>query len=337
MLYAFIFSFVFSVIAILFLIKFFNKKEIYQIVRKDVMDTHSFTKKQKPTMGGIVAVVSLILSAAIFTKFDIYVTQALIIATFFALFGFFDDYIKIFKKNTNGFKGSIKLILELLIVSGVIVWSAYYGLPFTSGNVFIPFNYFLKLSIFIGIFHLFLVVGSANAVNLTDGLDGLAIIPVITTSIGFLIIILYPEYFSPFNGEDLSGIAVLLASVIGSGVAFFFFNKFPAKIFMGDVGSLFYGSFLGYISVATRYEAFYAFAGLLFIVEILSSTLQVFLHFFWGKRLLKSAPLHHHFEKCGWSERKIILIFWLFQILTTILGLWLMMYRPLTNCKIDIL
>ncbi|MDR2526696.1 MAG: phospho-N-acetylmuramoyl-pentapeptide-transferase [Rickettsiales bacterium] len=321
-------------ISIILLIKLFNRKRVYQTVRNNVIDAHALVKKNKPTMGGIVSVFSILLSALLFTNFDVYVIQALVISISFAIVGFIDDYIKVFKKNTNGFKGSIKIILQLVVCSIVVIWSSYVGMPFLDGNVMLPFNYLFKLGIFIGIYIVFVITGSANAVNLTDGLDGLAIIPIIFTMIAFIFIILFPNYFEPFNKENLSGILVLCCAVVGNGIAFFLFNKYPAKIFMGDVGSLFYGSLLGYVSIILKYEIFFAVAGLIFVLEAGSTIIQVFSHFLWGKRILKSAPLHHHFEKSGWSERKIILSFWTFYLICLLFAVYLFWYRPLSMCPI---
>jgi phospho-N-acetylmuramoyl-pentapeptide-transferase len=287
-----------------------KRKALYQTIRDDII-IHTFAKQKKPTMGGIFANISILLSCLFFTNLNIYIKQLLIISISFGLIGYIDDYIKVFKKNTNGFKGSIKIILELLIVTSVIVYSTYNNLYYMDGILNFPFNFSLNLGIFQDIFLILMIVGSANAVNITDGLDGLIIIPII------LIAFIYTFYTNDKN------IINVCYSIIGSGVAFFILNKYPSKIFMGDVGSLFYGSLLSFISILIRKEILYTIFAILFIVETLTTIIQVFSHFFFGKKIFLSAPLHHHFEKQGWSERKIIFIFWFFFFLCLLTGIFL--------------
>jgi phospho-N-acetylmuramoyl-pentapeptide-transferase len=300
-----------------------NKNKAFQPIRAEGPNGHLFTKKRTPTMGGIAASKCILLSGLLFCDLkNIYVIGVLIIVCVFSLIGFIDDYIKVFHKNTNGFKGSIKLILQVIVSGSVLFFLIYYDSPIEDYNIFIPIlKIFLPIGFLYIPFAICVIVGSGNAVNLTDGLDGLLIIPVIFSVLAFYILILFGNiYFSIPIIKETSELSVLCASVIGAGIAFFIFNKHPAKIFMGDVGSLTYGSFLGYLAIVLRLEIFYAIIGLLFVIETLSVIIQVCSYRFFNKRIFKMSPLHHHFEKCGWSELKIVQTFWLFYFICLLIG-----------------
>ncbi|MDR0423195.1 MAG: phospho-N-acetylmuramoyl-pentapeptide-transferase [Rickettsiales bacterium] len=306
-MYFLIFNFIFSFFGIALLIRYMQRRNQYQSIRNDVLATHIYTKKNKPTMAGIIVNIAFLLSC-FWTNFDIYVKLTLALSLSFGLIGFIDDYIKVYKRNTDGFRGSVKLILELLVTTFIIIYADYKGLNFMKNGIKI-LDWELNLGVFQSIFYIIMIVGSANAVNITDGLDGLVILPVILILLVFTFLT---------NDNNILNLCYIL---IGGGIALFCFNKYPAKIFMGDVGSLFYGSILAFIAILIRQEFLYALLALIFIIEILSTTLQVFFHFFYGKRLLLAAPLHHHFEKKYWSEREIIFVFWSFFILCLFLVL----------------
>ncbi len=318
---SFIFSFLFCVIGLKILINFFKKRDNFQPIRYDNPLSH-LTKNKTPTMGGVVLSLAILSSSLLFANLnDKYTILILFVSLSFGFLGFIDDFLKITNKNDFGFRGSVKLVLQLVISSIAILYLEYLGLPSVKNQeVFIPFlDKNLYLGIFLIPFLVFVITGSANAVNITDGLDGLAIVPIMLCSVllGFIAFLNIPSLQDNMiflvNNIELSQISILCSAVIGTGFGFFVYNKYPAKIFMGDVGSLMYGGFLATTAIILGYEMIYALLGLIFIIEILSSTIQVFSHFFFGKKILKMAPLHHHFEKSGWSERKVIFIFWLFS------------------------
>ena len=325
---AFLFSFTFSFFGLKWLIAYLKNHNAFQPIRVEGPEGHLITKQKTPTMGGLIANISLLLSALIFVDLrDINVIAVLIVSISFGLIGFIDDYIKIFKRNTKGLRGSIKLIFQIIITGFVILWLIYNGSMIVDTNsVFIPY---FHISIYIGLlfvpFLLIVVAGSTNAVNLTDGLDGLAIVPVMLVALAFGLISflsldsLINPIIIPIDA-NFSELSILCSSIIGGGIAFFIFNKNPAKIFMGDVGSLMYGAFLGIMSVVLGQEIFYGIAGLLFVIEASSDIIQVVSYKFFKKRVFLMAPIHHHFEKLGWSERKVVLTFWCFSLLCTIVA-----------------
>lgn len=326
----FLFSFTLSFVGLKYLIKYFQNKNEYQPIRSDGPSTHIQTKSKTPTMGGLVLSFAIIISTLLFADlYDTYIWAILIISTIFAMTGFIDDIIKVFYHNTNGFKGSIKLIIQMLVCSGVIIWLLLTNPNILNNyNIFIPF---FHINIYIGIifipFVLIIITGSANAVNLTDGLDGLVIVPVMFCALLFNIISFYTYqtisndlFYTPAQ-LDLTQLSVICSAIIGSGLAFFIYNKHPAKIFMGDVGSLMYGSLLGCMAIFLKQELFYAIIGLLFVIEALSVILQVSSYKIFKKRIFKMSPLHHHLEQSGLTEKKVVYLFWLFSIICGIIGI----------------
>lgn len=326
---SFLFSFIFTIIGIKYLISYLKNHNAFQPIRVEGPEGHLITKQKTPTMGGLITNIALLFCGLLFTNIkDINIIATLIISLSFGLIGFIDDYIKIFKKDTRGFKGSIKLILQITIIGFVVLWLIYSGSSIIDEQtVFIPY---IKYSLYIGVlfipFIMLVVVGSTNAVNLTDGLDGLAIIPIMICAFIFGIISFYTinNNVNPvvmITDENLAELIVLCGSIIGGGIGFFIYNKHPAKIFMGDVGALMYGAFLGIVAVLLRHEVFYGIAGLLFVIEALSVIIQVTSYKLIKKRVFLMAPIHHHFEKLGWSERKVVLSFWCFSIFCLIIAL----------------
>jgi len=257
---------------------------------------------------------------------DIYVIAILVVSISFGMIGFVDDIVKVFYKNTNGFRGSIKLILQMAIAGLVILWLMYNGSYLLDNQqIFVPY---FKILVNVGVlfvpFLIIVIVGSTNAVNITDGLDGLVIIPVMICAfiMGLISIVASRNgIFVRVNHDNLSELSILCASVVGSGLGFFIYNRNPAKIFMGDVGSLMYGSFLGCLAVMLGYELFYGIVGLLFVIETLSDIIQVLFYKLFKKRVFKMAPIHHHFEKSGWSERKVVYVFWSFSVICLLIAL----------------
>lgn len=327
LLVALVFSFLFTIYGLKYLISYLKSHEAFQPIRVEGPEGHLITKQKTPTMGGIVLSLAVLCSGLLFCKpDDIYVIGALIISTSFAIIGLIDDVIKVFYKNTNGFKGSIKFILQVLISGMVILWLLDSGSSIMNDqSIFIPY---FKVMLYIGIlfipFLITVIVGSTNAVNLTDGLDGLVIVPVMICAFVMGLISIFASQdmiFVRANQDNLSQLSIICSAVIGSGFGFFLYNRHPAKIFMGDVGSLMYGSLLGCLAVMLGHEIFYAIAGLLFVIEASSSILQVASYKLFKKRIFKMAPIHHHFEKMGWSERKVVYVFWSFSVICMLIAI----------------
>ena len=327
---SFLFSLIFTIIGLRYLIKYLKNHKAFQPIRMDGPLSHRIMKNKTPTMGGAVSCLAIIFSTFLFCDLnDEYILTSLLVGISFSLLGFIDDFIKVFYKSDFGFRGSIKLTLQLIISAIAILFMFYIGDPIIrEEKIFIPFFHtYLYLGILLIPFLVFVITGSANAVNITDGLDGLAIVPVIFCASALGIIAYFNNndfantLFLNINTNDLSSLSILCASIVGTGIGFFIYNIYPAKIFMGDVGSLMYGGFLAIISIILGYEVFYGIIGLIFVIEILSTTIQVTGHFFFGKRIFKMAPLHHHFELSGWKENKVVSIFCVFTLMLCIIGL----------------
>lgn len=275
-----------------------KQKTYSQYIREEGPESHSI-KSGTPTMGGIMIVIPSILSAILaLAMAQRITTESLIALLVFALFmlaGFKDDYKKVTKKQNKGLSARGKLLLQFFIA---LIPSLYVGLAGDSAITF--FGHSLELGYIYPFFAMFIIVGSSNAVNLTDGLDGLAT----STSI---IALIATSYVLVSNGRyDL---AIVAAAVIGSSIGFLYFNKYPAKVFMGDTGSLALGGILGTIAVLGKFELLLAIIGMIFVVETLSVIIQVTSFKTTGKRVFKMSPIHHHFELCGWHEIKIVYMF----------------------------
>jgi phospho-N-acetylmuramoyl-pentapeptide-transferase len=323
---AFILAALFCVVWGRAFIGFMRRKQFGQVVRDDGPKSH-FKKAGTPTMGGVFVVGSILLSLGICGHFKSVPLLAgtLALASFFIL-GFLDDYFKVLKKNTDGISAKGKLLWQFLTAFGLC------GLLFASGSVdtllYVPFikEPVMDLGYFYYIFGAFVIVGSSNAVNLTDGLDGLAIGPIITSAASLGLIAyaaghreisayLYIPYI-----ENVGELMVLAAAIVGAGVGFLWYNSYPAQIFMGDVGSLSLGGVLGVMAVATKNEVLFVLIGGIFVIEAVSVILQVFSYKTRGKRIFKMAPIHHHFELKGWPEPKVIVRFWIISIFLAIVA-----------------
>ena len=267
---------------------------------------------------------SVLLTSMLFLDFNNnYIVIIFFIFISFAVIGFIDDIVKVTgKRNVRGFKGSIKIILQFFISGIAILYLQIIDEVYLRGLVSIPFvGTTLDLGIFYTFFAIFIIVGSANSVNLTDGLDGLVSVPVIVCLICFIIIIFYTQDTHVSNVSSLFELMKFCFIVIAALVAFLKFNIKPAKIFMGDVGSLSLGAMLGTISVMVKQELVFAIIALLFIVEALSVIVQVGSYKVTKKRVFLMSPIHHHFEKLGWSEIKIVKVFWGTSIISAIIGM----------------
>ncbi len=323
----FLFNFLLSSFLIKILMVFLKRHSKFQPIRTDGPETH-FKKAKTPTMGGLAFNMSAIISMMLFCDLSsCYTWIGLFLFVGFSVIGLVDDIMKVFFDSSFGFRGSIKLILELIIGSITILSLAYFNQDYMTESIKVPlFNVWLDLGVLAFPFFVMALVGSANATNITDGLDGLLSIPVAIIS---LLLFLYVICFRSFNvvltKEIVDFVLVALLTICSSFLAFFIFNKHPAKIFMGDVGSLSVGAFLFFISYMLKIELFYAIMGLLFIIELASSTLQVLFYKLFKKRIFKMAPLHHHFEKCGISETRVVKGMWLFSFITSLIGFTLIL------------
>ncbi len=296
-----------------------------QPIREDGPQTH-LAKRGTPTMGGLMILVSLILGLVIWMDLtNPFVWACLAVTVGFGLIGFLDDYDKITKASHKGVSGKTRLLLEF-IVAGVV---SYIIVSQINTSLYVPFisDRAIPLGPFYYLFAAFVIVGAGNAVNLTDGLDGLAIMPVIIAAGTFAIIaylvgrVDYSEYLGIPHVEGAGELAIFCAAIMGAGLAFLWFNAPPAAVFMGDTGSLALGGALGAIAVASHHEVVLAIVGGLFVFEALSVIIQVFWFKRTGKRIFRMAPIHHHFEQLGWSESTVVIRFWIVSIVLALIGL----------------
>ena len=306
-----------------------------QPIRADGPQTH-FKKAGTPTMGGLMILAGIVVSSLLWADLsNVYVVATLLVTLGFGAIGFYDDYLKVTKQTEKGFSGKARLGIEFLI-AGIAVYfmmstalsSGPQGSTFGSSIAF-PFfkDFLIDLGIFFVLFGGFVIVGAGNAVNLTDGLDGLAIVPVMIAAASFGVIAylagnaVFANYlqinFVPGTGE----LAVVLGAVIGAGLGFLWFNAPPAAIFMGDTGSLALGGLIGSVAVATKHEIVMAIIGGLFVTETLPVIIQVGYFKLTGKRVFLMAPIHHHFEKLGWTESQVVIRFWIIAVGLAMLGL----------------
>ena len=311
-------------------IKFFSNQKILNPIRDDGPEDHILKKIGTPTMGGLVILIGIILSVLMWADIkNIYIIFTLYILISFGFLGAIDDYKKIKNNNSVGVSFKFKLLTQIIISLVGISFLTYYLDYQEFTNLYFPFfkDLFLNLGWFFIPFALFVIIGSSNAVNLTDGLDGLATVPVILVAACFAFIsyvagnVIFSEYLQITYIEGTGEIAIFCGSIIGSCLGFLWFNAPPAKIFMGDTGSLSLGGSLGAIGIITKHEIVLAITGGLFVLEALSVIVQVVSYKFTGKRVFKMAPIHHHFEKKGWPESTVVIRFWIISIILALIGL----------------
>ncbi|PLW75548.1 phospho-N-acetylmuramoyl-pentapeptide-transferase [Cohaesibacter celericrescens] len=301
-----------------------------QPIREDGPQSHLLTKTGTPTMGGLMILTGLISATLLWANLsNPYVWIVLAVTVGFGLIGFYDDYLKVSRSSHRGFSGRLRLSIEAVIAGLACFAVAKLGETSFSTSVTFPFfkDTLLDLGWFFVPFGLFVIVGAGNAVNLTDGLDGLAIVPVMIASATFGVIAylsgneIFAEYlqihYVPGTGELL----VLCGAMVGSGLGFLWFNAPPAAIFMGDTGSLALGGMLGAISVATKHELVLAIVGGLFVLEAVSVIIQVASFKLTGRRVFRMAPIHHHFEHKGWTEPQVVIRFWIIAVVLALIGL----------------
>ena len=296
-----------------------------QPIRADGPQSH-LAKRGTPTMGGLLILIAVTVSVLLWMELaNMYVWACLLVIGGFGVIGFLDDYDKVKKAHHAGLPGRVRLALEFLI-AGLATWmivssgSTQLYIPFVQGPV-------LDLGLFYIVFGAFVIVAFGNAVNLTDGLDGLATMPVIIASLAFLIIAYlvgnarFADYLGIPHMVGVGDLTVLCLAIVGAGLAFLWFNAPPAAVFMGDTGSLALGGALGTIAVATHHEFVLAIVGGLFVLEALSVVIQVAVYKRTGKRVFLMAPIHHHFEHKGWSEPTVVIRFWIIAFILALAGL----------------
>jgi phospho-N-acetylmuramoyl-pentapeptide-transferase len=301
-----------------------------QPIRNDGPQKHILTKTGTPTMGGLMILSGFVVSTLLWANLgSIYVWIVLFVTLGFGLIGLYDDYLKVTKQTHKGFSGKARLALEFLVAAVACVFLARTGIAPLSTSLVFPFIKELVFNFgwFFIPFAAFVIVGAGNAVNLTDGLDGLAIVPVMIAAASFGVIsylsgnVVFADYlqihFVPGTGE----LAVVCGAVIGAGLGFLWFNAPPAAIFMGDTGSLALGGMLGSVAVAVKHEIVLAIVGGLFVLEAVSVIIQVASFKLTGRRVFRMAPIHHHFEHLGWTEPQIVIRFWIIAVLLALIGL----------------
>ena len=301
-----------------------------QPIRIDGPQSHLITKKGTPTMGGFMMLFGIVVSTLLWANpANRYVWIVLGVTVSFAAIGFYDDYLKVTKQTHAGFSGRFRFLIEALIAATACYFIAAIGRqPFATS---LTFPFFKELVVPLGWFFLvfgsFIIVGAGNAVNLTDGLDGLATVPVIIVALSFGVISylvgnsFFAEYLNIHYVPGTGELAVLCGAVIGAGLGFLWFNAPPASIFMGDTGSLALGGMIGTIAVATKHEIVLAVVGGLFVLEAVSVIVQVISYKLTGRRVFRMAPIHHHFEQLGWTEPQIVIRFWIVSVVLALAGL----------------
>ena len=301
-----------------------------QPIRADGPESHILTKAGTPTMGGLLILASFLVATLLWVPLgNAYLWPVLIIAVGFGSIGAMDDWLKLKKRSSAGLRSYQKFALQLAIAFVSVILLIDLSPTDLRYGVAIPFlkDTLLYLSYFYVPFALVVIVGASNAVNLTDGLDGLAIVPVMIVAGVFALIaylsgnLNFAQYLQIHYVAGTGELAVLCGALIGAGLGFLWFNAPPARVFMGDTGSLALGGAIGAISVATRHELVLAIAGGLFVVETVSVILQVASFKLTGKRIFLMAPLHHHFEKKGWAEPTIVIRFWIISVILALVAL----------------
>jgi phospho-N-acetylmuramoyl-pentapeptide-transferase len=301
-----------------------------QPIRLDGPESHLLTKKGTPTMGGVMILLSMTISILLWADLrNGYVWSVLAVTLGFGMVGFADDFLKVTKRNSKGLSGKTKLILQTAIALAATAWIVIIMREPLSTSLAVPF--FKSILIDLGWaffpFAIFVMIGSSNAVNLTDGLDGLAVVPVMIAAACFAVFsyfvgnAIFANYLLINHVPGTGELAVVCGALVGAALGFLWFNAPPASVFMGDTGSLSMGGALGAVSVVTKHEIVLAIVGGLFVLETVSVIVQVASFKLTGKRVFMMAPLHHHFEKKGWKEPTIVIRFWIIAMILALVGL----------------
>ncbi len=311
------------------MIRWLQKMQIGQMIRDDGPQSH-LSKKGTPTMGGCLILFSIAISVLLWSDLTNKFTWILLFVTLsFGLIGFLDDYLKLSKKNAKGLRAKWKYLMQS--VFGLITVVAIFLVlnPYMDLSISIPFTKQLVIPLggFFVIFGYFVIVGSSNAVNLTDGLDGLAILPIVMVAAGlgaFAYVSSNANFASYLLMNYIAGtgdVVIFCAAICGAGIGFLWYNSYPAEVFMGDVGALALGAALGCIALILRQELVLFIMGFIFVIETVSVILQVGSYKLRKKRVFKMAPIHHHFELKGWAEPKVVVRFWILTAIFVLIGL----------------
>jgi phospho-N-acetylmuramoyl-pentapeptide-transferase len=301
-----------------------------QPIREDGPQGHLLTKKGTPTMGGLMILAAAVFSILLWCNLSNgYVWVVLFVTVTFGCIGLYDDYLKVKRMSHNGFSGRQRLLVEAIISIIAAYMIAQLTDPKIAQSLMLPYLKDTAIPLMWGffIFGGFIIVAAGNSVNLTDGLDGLAIVPVMVAAASFGLIAYlvgsstYSEYLFINYVEGTAELSVVCGALIGAGIGFLWFNAPPAQIFMGDTGSLALGGAIGTIAVATKHEIVLAIIGGLFVLEAVSVIVQVTSFKLTGKRIFKMAPIHHHFEMLGWTESQVVIRFWIISIVLALVGL----------------
>ena len=322
-------SLIFCLVFGKYFISFLESRNFGQVIRELGPEKH-YEKKGTPTMGGILILAAVTFSCLCWGDFgNRYLWVMIFLIISFGTLGFLDDYLKLKFNSSDGLSAKMKIFWQLLFAS-IIVTYLYlsHSIP-QEISLFLPFlkDFALNLGIFFIFFSVFVIIGTSNAVNLTDGLDGLAIMPSVMVAGGLGIIayisgnIIFAEYLNIVYLPGTEELLIICGTIIGAGIGFLWFNTYPAQIFMGDVGSLSLGAALGGMAVILRQEIILAIMGGVFVIEALSVIIQVTSFKLTGKRVFKMSPIHHHFELSGWAEPKIIVRFWIITLILVLIAL----------------
>jgi phospho-N-acetylmuramoyl-pentapeptide-transferase len=312
------------------LIKIFSKNQISGPIRQDGPISHIIKKTGTPTMGGIIIILGIFSGTFLWADLtNIFIWSVLFVSIALGLLGFVDDLLKIRLKNSRGLNSFFKISGQLLIgLIAMLILAQYSGHEYLK-NLYFPFfkNLILPLGIFFIPFAIFVIVGSSNAVNLTDGLDGLATVPVMLVALSFTLIsyvvgnTIFSDYLKLQYIPNVGELSIFCGAIFGSCLGFLWYNAPPAKIFMGDTGSLSLGGSLAVVAIIVKHEIVLAIIGGLFVLETVSVIIQVISFKLTGKRVFMMAPIHHHFEKKGWAESTVVIRFWIIAIILALIGL----------------
>ena len=311
-------------------IKFIEFHKFTGPIRDDGPINHIVKKVGTPTMGGVLILTGILFGTLLWADLkNSYIWVLLMVATSFGLLGAVDDYLKIKHNNSRGLSSGKKIVWQIILSLIAVLLLINYGDSEHLKNLYIPFfkNFTLHLGLFFIPFAIFIIIGSSNAVNLTDGLDGLATVPVMLVALSFTLICyvvgntVFSEYLQIPYIANVGESSIFCGAVVGSCLGFLWYNAPPAKIFMGDTGSLSLGGSLGAVSLIAKHEIVLAIIGGLFVLETASVIIQVVSFKLTGKRVFMMAPLHHHFEKKGWAESTVVIRFWIISIILAMIGL----------------
>ena len=311
-------------------IKFIQSHKITGPIREDGPIDHIVKKVGTPTMGGLLILIGILFGTLLWADLtNPYIWVLLTVSTSFGLLGFVDDYLKIKRNNSRGISSGMKIFCQIILSLIAVFLLLKFGNNEHLKNLYFPFfkNLIINLGLFFIPFSIFIIVGSSNAVNLTDGLDGLATVPVMLVALSFTLIcyvtgnIVFSEYLQIPYITNVGETSIFCGAIVGSCLGFLWFNAPPAKIFMGDTGSLSLGGSLGAVSIISKHEIVLGIIGGLFVLETVSVIIQVVSYKLTGKRVFMMAPLHHHFEKKGWAESTVVIRFWIISIILALIGL----------------